>query len=119
MKLFLAITLICMSFGNAATTLDEAIHSFENEETDRKKKKDNEKEAAQNKNLHSVKKWKITIQYSNGTVISKTIVVSENSELSALETAFAEADKYLENRRNVKEYSISPVPSNYVLLAGD
>ncbi|GAA4278743.1 hypothetical protein GCM10022259_34680 [Aquimarina mytili] len=108
-----------MSLGNASPMITESAYSSDKEKTDRKKKKEDEKDAAKNKNLHSVKKWKITIQYTNGTMISKTIVVADNSKLSALETAFAEADKYLENKRNVKEYSVSPVTSNYVLLAGD
>ncbi len=117
MKLLLAITLFCISFGNAAPTLTEPI--LKNEKNEKEKKKDKGEKTSQNKNLHSLKKWKITIQYTNGTIISKTIGVSEKSELSALETAFAEADKYLVNKKNVKEFSVSPVTANYVLLAGD
>ncbi|TSE11517.1 hypothetical protein [Aquimarina algiphila] len=67
--------------------------------------------------FHSVKKWKITIEYTDGGFISKTIVVKEATELSPLETAFAEAEKYLEAFNNVKEYSVSPISDNsFVLL---
>ncbi|WP_109437528.1 MULTISPECIES: hypothetical protein [Aquimarina] len=67
--------------------------------------------------FHSVKKWKITIEYTDGGFMSKTIVVKEATELSPLETAFAEAEKYLEAFNNVKEYSVSPISDNsFVLL---
>lgn len=120
MKLLFASLLLCVSLGYATSTTTEPVSSLKKEKTDREKKKKGDNERAfRNKNLHSLKKWKITIEYTNGTIISKTIVVSEGSKLSALETAFAEADKYLDNKKNVKEYSISPVTNNYVLLAGD
>ncbi|WP_271781915.1 hypothetical protein [Aquimarina algiphila] len=67
--------------------------------------------------FHSVKKWKITIEYTDGGFMSKTIIVKEATELSPLETAFAEAEKYLEAFNNVKEYSVSPISDNsFVLL---
>jgi len=119
MKLLLAITLFCISFGNAAPTITEPTTSGKKEKTERKKKKGEDEKESQKKNLHSVKKWKITIQYTNGTILSKTIGVAENSQLSALETAFVEADKYLVNKKNVKEYSLSPVTNTDILLAGE
>ena len=51
--------------------------------------------------------------------MSKTIVVQESSDLSALETAFLEAEKYMETIENIKNYEVSPVSNNsFVLLAG-
>ncbi|PKV51258.1 hypothetical protein ATE84_3332 [Aquimarina sp. MAR_2010_214] len=116
MKLLFAIALFCVSIGNA-TTYKTGVN------TEEKGKKENKKEVeekkSQNKNVHSLKKWKMTIEYVNGNTITKTIVVSKNSRLSALETAFEEAEKHLKNIENIKEYNISPVTSSYVLLAGD
>ncbi|WP_103068373.1 hypothetical protein [Aquimarina sediminis] len=74
---------------------------------------------SRSKNFHSIKKWKITIEYIDGGFMSKTISVKDNSELSPMETAFAEAEKYLETIDNVKEYSVAPVSNNsFVLLVG-
>ncbi|WP_062058133.1 hypothetical protein [Aquimarina longa] len=115
MKLLLTIALLCVALGNA-TPLKGDFVSFNEKE---KNKEEIEGNATQKKNVHSIKKWKMTIEYANGNVISKTIVVSKNSKFSALETAFEEAEKYLKNIKNVKEYSISPVTSSYVLLAGN
>lgn len=51
--------------------------------------------------------------------MSKTIVVKENSNLSALETAFLEAEKYVKTIEDIKNYEVSPVSKNsFVLLAG-
>ncbi|WP_109853130.1 hypothetical protein [Aquimarina sp. AU58] len=116
MKLLFATVLFCVSIGNAAPS-KTGPDTDKKEKTERKKEV--EKKTSLNKNVHSLKKWKMTIEYVNGNTISKTIVVSENSHLSALQTAFEEADKHLKNIKNVKEYSISPVTSSYVLLAGD
>jgi hypothetical protein len=116
MKFLFATVLFCVSIGNATPSKTE-LTTDKKEKTERKKEV--EKKTSQNKNVHSVKKWKITIEYVNGNTISKTIVVSKNSRLSALETAFEEAEKHLKNIKNVKEYNISPVTSSYVLLAGD
>ncbi len=118
MKLLFATAVLCVTLGNAMPSTTDTLPFNEKEKTDRKKGS-KEEEGVQNKNLHSVKKWKMTIEYANGTIISKTIVVNKNSELSALETAFKEADKHLDDMKNVKDFSISPVPSSYVLLAGD
>ncbi|GAA4271602.1 hypothetical protein U6A24_13535 [Aquimarina gracilis] len=116
MKLLLATAVFCVSFGHA-NSLDFSNASKEkNDKTENKKE---EEGVAKNKNVHSLKKWKISIKYTNGSVISKTIVVDENSELSALDTAFSEAEKHLRNFKNVKDYSITPVTESYVLLAGD
>lgn len=117
MKYLLASVLFCVSLGNASPLETELIP------TDKKKKTEHKKgvegDAAKKKNMHSIKKWKMTVEYTNGNTISKTIVVSKNSKLSALETALEEVDKYLKNIKDVKDYSISPVTNSYVLLAGD
>ncbi|MBG6129636.1 putative membrane protein [Aquimarina sp. EL_43] len=116
MKLLFATVLFCVSIGNATPSKTEPT-TDKKEKTERKKEVD--EKTSKNKNVHSLKKWKMTIEYVNGNTISKTIVVSKNSRLSALQTAFEEADKHLKNIKNVKDYSISPVTSSYVLLAGD
>ncbi|WP_103068186.1 hypothetical protein [Aquimarina sediminis] len=116
MKLLLAIAVFCVSFGYASTPTTEPTSFDKKEKTE--KEKTVEGNASQKKNLHSIKKWKMTIEYTNGNSISKTIVVSKNSKLSALETAFEEAEKHLKNIKNVKEYSVSPMTDSYVLLAG-
>ncbi|GGX02510.1 hypothetical protein [Aquimarina muelleri] len=116
MKLLFATVVFFVFFGSAATFKTEPVSFDEKKKTEKKKEEVN---TVQKRNVHSIKKWKMTIEYANGNIISKTIVVSKNSNLSALETAFKEADKYLENRKNVKEYSISPLSDTYVLLAGD
>ncbi|AXT59676.1 hypothetical protein D1816_04660 [Aquimarina sp. AD10] len=118
MKLLLATLALCATLGNAAPSFTgDSIIKEKNEKNDKKKKSDDR--SSKNKNMHSVKKWRMTVEYTNGSVISKTIIVAKNSELSALETAFKEADKYLKRKNNVKNYSISPVTNDYVLLAGD
>lgn len=71
------------------------------------------------KSFHSVKKWKITVEYIDGGFMSKTIEVNEATELSPLETAFAEAEKYIKDAENINSYAVSPVSENsFVLLAG-
>ncbi|EZH75489.1 hypothetical protein ATO12_01535 [Aquimarina atlantica] len=88
-----------------------------NSDTEPKSKKT--KKTVENKSFHSIKKWKITIEYTDGGIMSKTIVVQESSDLSALETAFLEAEKYMETIENIKNYEVSPVSKNsFVLLAG-
>ncbi len=88
-----------------------------NSDTEPKSKKT--KKAVENKSFHSIKKWKITIEYIDGGIMSKTIVVQERSDLSALETAFLEAEKYMETIENIKNYEVSPISKNsFVLLAG-
>ncbi len=115
MKLLLATLLFCVSLGNAKSASTEPTNSKEKNATE--KKKDGEEGTFQNKNVHSVKKWKINIEYTNGNVISKTIVVNKDSDLSALETAFMEAEKHIKDIKNIKDYSITPVTNAYVLLA--
>ncbi|WP_024769329.1 hypothetical protein [Aquimarina macrocephali] len=88
-----------------------------NIDTEPKNKKT--KKVTKNKSFHSIKKWKITIEYTDGGIMSKTIVVKENSNLSALETAFLEAEKYMKTIEDIKNYEVSPVSKNsFVLLAG-
>lgn len=77
----------------------------------------NSKKKSKNKNFHSVRKWKINIEFTDGGIISKIIDVQENSKLSALEIAFIEGEKLLSTMENVKEYSVSPLSNNsFVLL---
>ena len=119
MRNLIAIALFCTTLVSATTSFTELI-SVDNEKKEKvDKKNEEEKNKVSNKNLHSVKKWKITIEYTNGNIISKTIVVSKKSELSALETAFDEAEKYIKNEKKVKDFYVSPVSGSYVLLAGD
>lgn len=87
--------------------------------TDTEPKSKKTKKAVENKSFHSIKKWKITIEYTDGGIMSKTIMIQESSDLSALETAFLEAEKYMETIDNIKNYEVSPVSKNsFVLLAG-
>ena len=113
MKLVLTIALFCLTFGNVFAS------NAGNEKEKTERKKNEGEDSYRKKNAHSVKKWKISIEYTNGGVISKTISVDANSEISALEAAFEEADKYLKKERKVKDYTISPVTDSYVLLAGN
>jgi len=116
MRLLFAIALFTVVLGNATTATTDGNFETEN---DKKSTNKETREEAKKKNLHSLKKWKVTVEYKNGGVISKTIVVNNNSKLSALETAFAEADKYIKDVKNVKNYSVSPVTDSYVILAGE
>lgn len=114
MKITLTIALFLTTFLCIASTEPE---------TDKKSTKKSDKEVVDNSaktNFHSVKKWRMTIEYNNGDIISKTIMVTEGSELSAMETAFVEAEKYIKKFKQVKWYTVSPVSKNdFVLLAGD
>jgi len=91
----------------------------------KKSKKEAQKEAVAEekstvKSFHSIRKWKVTIEYTNGDRISKTIKVGEDSGISAMEAAFIEAERYLETMKGIKGYEVTPVSSNgIVLLAGD
>ncbi|MEW7278105.1 hypothetical protein ABW636_05880 [Aquimarina sp. 2201CG1-2-11] len=119
MRNLIAIALFCTTIVSATSSFTELI-PVDNEKKEKvDKKNEEEKNKANNKNLHSVKKWKITIEYTNGNIISKTIVVRKKSELSALETAFSEAEKYIKDIKKVKDFYVSPIPGSYVLLAGD
>jgi len=121
MKLLLATAALCFSLSHAYSSEDKNIRTekidISKEATTDKKKE--EKKPAENKNIHSIKQWKITIEYTNGSIISKTISVDNSSGRSALDAAFDEADKYLRNIKIVKEYNISPVSKSNILLAGD
>ena len=114
MKLLLVTTMLFVSYAyaNTPTSTEESVKT--------EPKNEIEKKASNTKNFHSIKKWRMTIEYNNGDVISKTIVVKGNSKLSALDTAFMEAEKHIKNLGNVKGYSVSPVSNNsFVLLAGN
>ncbi|MBG6129741.1 hypothetical protein IWQ47_000957 [Aquimarina sp. EL_43] len=103
----------------AVVANDKAIITSVKKNTDTEPKSKKTKKAVENKSFHSIKKWKITIEYTDGGIMSKTIVVQESSDLSALETAFLEAEKYMETIENIKNYEVSPVSKNsFVLLAG-
>lgn len=116
MKILLATAVLCATMATGNTT--NSTLSFKNDKEKKEKKKKSEKTTSV-RNFHSVNKWKITIDYKNGERISKTIVVKENSNKSALETAFSEAEKYLKKSKNIKDFSVTPVSGNsYVLLAG-
>lgn len=120
MKLLLAAALLFTSLGHANSIDFRNVPTNKKEKTEKSENsKEDKEEVKKNRNIHSVKKWKMTIEYTNGNVISKTIVVNKNSEFSALDMAFEEAEKHLKNIKKVKNYSISPVSNSYVLLAGD
>ncbi len=115
MKLLLITALLCVSIGYATT---EPVN--EKEKTKKEKKSAKENNSLISKNFHSVKRWKITIEYTNGEQISKTITLNERSTVSPLESAFVEAEKYMKTLKNVKSYNVSPVSGNsFVLLAGN
>jgi len=113
MKYVFIIIILCSSIAHA---VDSKKPKKEKDETRKEKKED--VNSMTNKNLHSLKKWKLTIEYTNGNIVSKTISVDKNSTTSALDAAFEEADKYLKNSKKIKDYTIAPVTNNYVVLAG-
>ncbi len=118
MKNLVAIAILMLAFINS-TTVQASVLS-DKEKTTTEPKNEVEKKVVENKNLHSIKKWRITIELKSGKVISKIITVQENSELSALETAFMTAEKHVRRIKNIKNFQVSPIASNsYVLLAGD
>ncbi|WP_132066252.1 MULTISPECIES: hypothetical protein [Aquimarina] len=103
----------------AVVANDKTIITSVKKNTDTEPKSKKTKKAVENKSFHSIKKWKITIEYTDGGIMSKTIMIQESSDLSALETAFLEAEKYMETIDNIKNYEVSPVSKNsFVLLAG-
>ncbi|MFL1895177.1 hypothetical protein ACJRPK_05710 [Aquimarina sp. 2-A2] len=115
MKLLLTISisifLITSSFAN----------SFESTFNEKKKKTEKSEAKASSKesnNFHTVKRWKITITYTNGDILVKSISVKGNSKVSAMETAFSEAENYLKRLDNVEGYSVAPLANNeFFLLA--
>ena len=114
MKILLIIVLICISLEGYSNT------NPENEKTKKEKVNNKEDNISLNKNFHSIRTWKMTIEYTNGNIISKTIMSSENSSKSAMEVAFEEAEKYIRSLKNIKNYEVSPVSNNsYVLLVGN
>ncbi len=115
MKLLIITALFCVSFSYATTNPRNEKEKVENE-----KKSGKEENSLVSKNFHSVKKWKMTIEYTSGEVISKTITLDQNSYVSPMESAFIEAEKYMKTLKNVKSYNVSPVAGNsFVLLAGN
>ncbi|MBP2831938.1 hypothetical protein J8281_07025 [Aquimarina sp. U1-2] len=115
MKLLLATAILFTFMVHANSSNRDYLSTEKNEKTDTNKKEEGRSE---NRNAHSVKRWKMVVEYTNGTIISKTIVVGKNSEMSALDTAFAEAAKHLQDINNIKNYNITPVSDSYVVLAG-
>ncbi len=115
MKLLLITALFCVSLGYSNTNPRN-----EKEKTKKEKESVKEENSLVSKNFHTVKRWKITIEYSNGEIISKTITLDKKSSISPMENAFTEAEKYIKTLKNVKSYNVSPVSGNsFVLLATD
>ena len=114
MKRSIIAALLIVSVGYSATNPIN-----ENDKNKKRKESKKEEKSVSSKNFHSVKKWKITIEYVNGAVISKTITLNNDISRSPLENAFQEAEKYMKTLKNVKSYNVSPVSkNNFVLLAG-
>ncbi len=114
MKRSFIAALLIVSLGYSATNPIN-----ENDKNKKGKESKKEEKSVSSKNFHSVKKWKITIEYVNGAVISKTITLNNDISRSPLENAFQEAEKYMKTLKNVKSYNVSPVSkNNFVLLAG-
>ncbi len=112
------ITLMCFVFLGSAYSMSNA--PVNGKEKKGSKKEVSDTDSSTSTNFHSIKKWKVTIVYHNGNSISQIIRVKENSNLSAMESAFIEAEKYSKTLKKVKDYSVSPVLGNsYVLLAGE
>ncbi|WP_062053831.1 hypothetical protein [Aquimarina longa] len=85
--------------------------------TEEPKEKEAKKETKV-KSFHSIKKWKITVEFIDGGFMSKIITIKGNSALSPMQAAFEEAEKYLKTIEHIKEYNVSPVSNNsFVLLA--
>jgi len=115
MKTLLVLIAFSMSLGNVFSNTEP-----ENDKKKNRKEKTSikEKSFSVSKNFHSLKKWKITIEFVNGEVINKTITLNENSAISSMENAFMEAEMHLKTLKNVKSYNVSPVSNNsFVLLA--
>ena len=117
MKLLVITMMLCITFGNAAIRSTDPIHEI------KKRRKENEKDVAEkalvSRNFHSVEKWKMTVEYINGDVISKTIRINKIGGVSAMELAFLEAERYIKTLKKVKNYIVSPISENsFVLLVG-
>ncbi|OED35831.1 hypothetical protein AB832_05995 [Flavobacteriaceae bacterium (ex Bugula neritina AB1)] len=116
MKLSLVIALFCLSFVYANPSVEKL-------RTDKEKPKKEEKKlkggtVLGSKNFHSIKKWKITIAFTNGEVISKIMEITKKSSLSPMDIAFTEAEKCVKRLKGVEEYKVTPIGNNnYVLLA--
>lgn len=111
MKLLCIAAFFCISLGYANT-------NSENEKEKNKKKSVNEEKTSGSRNFHSIKKWKITVEYTNGEMISIQLVLDKDSSKSPMENAFMEAESYTKTLKNVKSYSVAPVASNgFVVLA--
>ncbi|MBQ4819355.1 hypothetical protein [Aquimarina sp. MMG016] len=118
MRLLLITAILFSTYATANTSLTNPVN--DKEKSKKERKTETEENTIKNRSFHSVKKWKMNIEYKNGDVISKTISVKEDSEVSAMDTAFAEAEKYLKKAKNIKSYHITPVANNsYVVLAGE
>jgi len=113
MKILCIAAFFCISLGYANT------NSENEKEKNKKAKKDvNEEKTLGSRNFHSIKKWKITVEYTNGEMISIQLVLDKNSSISPMENAFMEAESYTKTLKNVKSYNVSPVANNgFVLLA--
>jgi len=117
MKLLVIIMMLCVTFANAAIRSTDPIHEIKKERKEHRK--DATEKTVGSRNFHSLKKWKMTVEYINGDVISKTIKITNIGSFSAMELAFLEAEKHIKTLKKVKDYVVSPVSENsFVLLAG-
>ncbi|MHA7059184.1 hypothetical protein ACWGOQ_0018300 [Aquimarina sp. M1] len=117
MKFLLAIAMFCVTLGNANSLATNPVN--EKEKKKKEKAKELVKSSLASKNFHSIKKWKMTVEYINGDVISKTIKIDDVISSSAMELAFIEAEKHIKTLKKVKTYTVSPISGNsFVLLAG-
>ena len=110
--------MLCTTLGYAVPLTTNPMNGKEkSSKEEEKEKKDNTQVS---RNFHSIKKWKITVRYSNEDIISKTIKINdEDVSSSAMEIAFADTEKYIKTLKKVKSYTVSPVSDNsFVLLAG-
>ncbi|WP_378187795.1 hypothetical protein ACE939_05350 [Aquimarina sp. W85] len=115
MKFLLSITfVIIFSANNFANSF-----SLTNNENDKKTgERETKTSNKRSKNFHTIKRWKITITYTNGDKLVKSISVKGKTKLSAMEKAFLEAENYLKHLDNVDSYSVTPLANNeFVLLA--
>ncbi len=116
MKLSLVIALFCLSFVYANPPIE--ILNTDKEKIKKEEKKSKEETVLVSKNFHSIKKWKITVKFTNGEVISKIMEINDKSSLSPMDMAFIEAEKCVKRLKGVEEYKVTPIGNNsYVLLA--
>ena len=120
MKLLATALLVLAGSGILSAHTSMYSNDKEKEKTEVKSDKKDKTIHSSSRNFHSIRKWKMRIEYVNGDIISKTIQVGENSSLSAMETAFIEAEKYIKTLQKVRGYEVMPISNNrFVLLANN